>query len=281
MKLMKISLLVFFVCITLLIATTPVSADAGIPIPITEQQRDAIIEQINGAPITTEQYLAIVWPEIYKKMDSTDKTKLSTIYKVWNMTEGERTAESLLITSTHDGPIRAAERNVLIDVLDGLDITYGEFMQIVWPELYATMPDDMRQSMMTTPRPKSASAIKEKQLIPRSIIISANANLPVQNGRFMTYGASSTVSGNTPDYHYVEVYLKNEVDTTVDSTGYGKWLIDYESNPSQMMTVSAQNTIMDLSTNWYRTRAESQARIGVDTTYSTPVYSQWMKYTAV
>ncbi len=97
----------------------------------------------------------------------------------------------------------------------------------------------------------------------------------------MTYGASSTVSGNTPDYHYVEVYLKNEVDTTVDSTGYGKWLIDYESNPSQMMTVSAQNTIMDLSTNWYRTRAESQARIGVDTTYSTPVYSQWMKYTAV
>ena len=138
MKLTKIPIpiLVSLVCITMLIATIPVSAASDLSFPITEQHCTAIIEKISGTPITTDQYLSIVWPEVYKKMSPADKTKLSAVSKAWALTEGERTAGSLLITSAHDDPVKYDERNTLIDVLNGLDITYGSFMPLVWSELY-------------------------------------------------------------------------------------------------------------------------------------------------
>ena len=224
--------------ILLFMAVSPVSADVQTYNPVKEQERTVLIEQIHGTDLMADQYLQTVWPEIYQKISSVDKAKLASINKVWELKDLNTTPGGTGIFLTLNDP-QAAERFALMDAVENLDISEAEYMQIVWPELYADLDDNIRSQLAVTPNQRQSSSDSIISAVTRAANINVNTNIWQQN-QYLKFNAISTVTGVSSDsitYNYVEGIVTKS-GQRVGSTAYNK----YQGDPT-IATVVAENMI--------------------------------------
>ncbi len=117
-------------------------------------------EEPANPPMSSAEYLATYWPDVYAQITSENKDILSAIPHVWEYKEIKKNEGSHALDMTYEDP-QAKERYALMDAVSDLDITEAVYMQIVWPELYADMSEATREQLARTPNmhhPKETAA---------------------------------------------------------------------------------------------------------------------------
>lgn len=90
-------------------------------------------------PMSSAEYLAVYWPDVYAQITPENKDMLSALPHVWEYKEIKKTEGGHGLSMTLEDP-QAAERYALMDAVSDLDISEAAvYMQIVGPELYADM----------------------------------------------------------------------------------------------------------------------------------------------
>ncbi len=113
-------------------------------------------EEPANPPMSSAEYLATYWPDVYAQITSENKDMLSTLPHVWEYKEIKKTEGGHGLDMTLEDP-QAKERYALMDAVSDLAISEAVYMQIVWPELYEDMSEATRESLAHTPnmhRPK-------------------------------------------------------------------------------------------------------------------------------
>ena len=100
--------------------------------------------------MSSAEYLAMYWPEVYVQLSSEDKNVLSAIPHVWEYKEIKKTDGGSGLGMTFADP-QAVERYALMDVVSDINISEAEYMQIVWPELYLEMSESVREQLDNMP----------------------------------------------------------------------------------------------------------------------------------
>lgn len=117
-------------------------------------------EEPANPPMSSAEYLATYWPDVYAQITPENKDMLSALPHVWEYKEIKKTEGGHGLDMTLEDP-QAAERYALMDAVSDLDISEAVYMQIVWPELYADMSEATREQLAHTPnmhRPKEMAA---------------------------------------------------------------------------------------------------------------------------
>ncbi|MCZ0861699.1 hypothetical protein [Methanocorpusculum vombati] len=113
-------------------------------------------EEPANPPMSSAEYLATYWPDVYAQITPENKDILSALPHVWEYKEIKETEGGHGLDMTLEDP-QAAERYALMDAVSDLAVSEAVYMQIVWPELYADMSEAARESLVHTPnmhRPK-------------------------------------------------------------------------------------------------------------------------------
>lgn len=101
-------------------------------------------------PMSSAEYLAVYWPDVYAQITPENKDMLSALPHVWEYKEIKKTEGGHGLSMTLEDP-QAAERYALMDAVSDLDISEAVYMQNVWPELYADMSEATRENLAHTP----------------------------------------------------------------------------------------------------------------------------------
>lgn len=112
-------------------------------------------EPVNPS-MSSAEYLAMYWPEVYVQISSEDKNVLSAIPHVWEYKEIKKTDGGSGLGMTFADP-QAVERYALMDVVSDLNISEAEYMQIVWPELWTDMSTATKTHLATLPNMHSTA----------------------------------------------------------------------------------------------------------------------------
>ncbi|MDV0443090.1 hypothetical protein [Methanorbis rubei] len=116
-------------------------------------------EEPANQPMSSAEYLATYWPDVYSQITPENKDILSSIPHVWEYKEIKKTEGGHGLDMTLEDP-QAVERYALMDAVSDLDISEAVYMQIVWPELYADMSEANREQLAHMPnmhRPKETT----------------------------------------------------------------------------------------------------------------------------
>lgn len=247
----------------LLFAAVPATADVQVYNPVQDQARAALIDQISGTEMTTDQYIQTVWPEVYQKISPAGKAKLAAVDQVWEMESGTIVGgKTVALTSFRP------ERFALQDAVENLDITEAEYMQIVWPELWADMSAETKAHLANLPNMHSAAtkAVLSEQASARSssLVVDVHTTFTIDRMylKFMlTSNAVWTDAYYRPTYHYGETLIYNSNNVKVGST------VAYaDANYGQIPTgtpgespISSENMIAHLPSGTYRADAMAYA----------------------
>ena len=116
-------------------------------------------EEPANPPMSSAEYLATYWPDVYVQITPENKDMLSALPHVWEYKEIKKTEGGHGLAMTLEDP-QAAERYTLMDAVSDLAVSEAVHMQIVWPELYADMSEATRENLAHTPnmhRPKDTA----------------------------------------------------------------------------------------------------------------------------
>jgi hypothetical protein len=113
------------------------------------------------------------------------------------------------------------EQLKVMNEIEGTDITIGEYLQKVWPQFYDELSEEQKEKVngwkkswpKISPEKQVSESGKTRASMSTNAYISSGANR-------ISYSGDSTVYGGTPQYHYIEVKLKNSSDQVVSSTAY-------------------------------------------------------------
>lgn len=108
------------------------------------QESFTILEQYNGTAMTTAAYLEMVWPQVYAKISLEQREKLANITHIWELKELDRTGGGTGYGFSINEAV-GRERFALMDAIEALDITEGEYQAIVQTEMYLDFPEDLRK----------------------------------------------------------------------------------------------------------------------------------------
>ncbi|WP_338093513.1 hypothetical protein [Methanorbis furvi] len=245
----------------LLFAAVPVVADVQAYSPLQDQARAALIDQISGTEMTSGQYIQTVWPEVYQKISPADKAKLATVDQVWEMESGTVIdGKTMALTSFRP------ERLAVMDAVENLEITEAEYMQIVWPELWADMSAETKAHLANLPNMHSAATkialSGQVSALSSSLMVDVDTTFTIDRMYLKFYlssGATWTDAYYRPTFHYAETFIYNSGNTKVGST------VAYEDG-SQIPTVSSgynhissNNMIDHLPAGSYRADAMAYA----------------------
>lgn len=117
-------------------------------------------EEPANPSMSSAEYLATYWPDVYVQITPENKDMLSALPHVWEYKEIKKTEGGHGLDMTLEDP-QAAERYALMDAVSDLAISEAVYMQIVWPELYADMSEAAREQLVHIPnmhRPKETAA---------------------------------------------------------------------------------------------------------------------------
>ncbi|MCZ0859889.1 hypothetical protein O0S10_01440 [Methanocorpusculum sp. MG] len=253
----------------LLFAVAPAAADAQTYNPLQDQARTALIDQISGTEMTSAQYIQTVWPEVYQKISPVEKAKLSAVDQVWEMESGTIVGgKTVALTSFRP------ERLVVMDAVENLEITEAEYMQIVWPELWADMSTETKAHLANLPNMHSAATKITLVSTSRSIYqnLFVNPRTDFSSDRMylkfkLTSLASWTSTAYRPNYHYAETLIYNSASVKVGSTvAYADAnVLQYANGENEIFS---ENMIAWPETGVYRAEAMAYA--------SLPSYEQVM-----
>lgn len=104
------------------------------------------MEQYNETEMTAAAYLEIVWPQVYAKVSSEHKEKFANFTHIWELKELDRTAGGTGFCLTINEAI-GRERFALMDAIEKLEITEGEYQAITQPELYLDISEETRKML--------------------------------------------------------------------------------------------------------------------------------------
>ncbi|MDV0441123.1 hypothetical protein McpAg1_03020 [Methanocorpusculaceae archaeon Ag1] len=105
-----------------------------------------LMEQYNGTEMTTAEYLEKIWPQVYAKISPEHKEKLAAFTHIWELKELDRTDGGTGIGFTLNEAI-GRERFALMDAIEKLEITEGEYQAIAQTEIYLDLSEDLRKHL--------------------------------------------------------------------------------------------------------------------------------------
>ncbi|HJK77918.1 MAG TPA: hypothetical protein O0Y06_05410 [Methanocorpusculum sp.] len=109
------------------------------------------MEQYNGTAMTSAKFLEKVWPDVYAKVSPEHKEKLANFTHIWELKELDRTDHGAGFGLTINEAI-GRERFALMDAIDKLEITEGEYQAITQPELYLNISEETRKMLSSMVR---------------------------------------------------------------------------------------------------------------------------------
>lgn len=109
------------------------------------------MEQYTGTEMTTAEYLESVWPQVYAKVSSEHKEKLANFTHIWEFNDLDRTDHGTGFGLTINEAI-GRERFALMDAIEKLEITEGEYQAITQPELYLDISEETRKMLSSMVR---------------------------------------------------------------------------------------------------------------------------------
>ena len=112
------------------------------------QESFTLLEQYNGTAMTTAEYLEKVWPQVYAKISPEQRDMLANFTHIWELKELDRAKGGPTHGTGYGFSINEAvgrERFALMDAIESLDITEGEYQAIVQTEMYLDFPEDLRK----------------------------------------------------------------------------------------------------------------------------------------
>jgi hypothetical protein len=144
------------------------------------------------------------------------------------------------------------EQLKVMNEIEGTDITIGEYLQKVWPQFYDELTDEQKKKVNNWKKswPESPGSV-DKDSKASKASMSTNAYISSGTNRII-YSGDSTVhlgSGESIDYHYIEVKLKNSADQIVSSTAFSEFDGDGY--------VNTENTKFWLPSGYYTSNAWS------------------------
>ena len=137
------------------------------------------------------------------------------------------------------------EQLKIMNELEGTDITIGEYMQKVWPEFYAEMSDEQKEKINNWKKswPDDTKSVSKQENTRATSQVTAHATKGVNR---IEFGGDSIIDNlYDPDYHYIEVKLRNSADVIVRSTAFS----------NDELTVAASNLYMYPASGSYRATA--------------------------
>ncbi len=128
----------------LLLAIPVLAADPAEENYLQIQKSLSLMEKYNGTEMTTAEYLENVWPQVYAKISPEHKKTLANFTHIWEFKELDRTDHGTGIGFTINEAI-GRERFALMDAIEKLDITEGEYQAIAQTEIYLDLSEDLRK----------------------------------------------------------------------------------------------------------------------------------------
>lgn len=107
------------------------------------------MEQYNGTALTSAEYLEKVWPQVYAKVSEVNRRNLENFSHVWELKPLHENGTGLGFGLTDAwGP----ERFALMDAVEGLAITEGEYQAITQTELYLDASESGKKMLSSSIR---------------------------------------------------------------------------------------------------------------------------------
>ncbi len=115
------------------------------------QESFTVLEQYNGTTMTTAEYLEKVWPQVYAKISPEQKDLLANFTHIWELKELDRTGGGTGYGFSINEAV-GRERFALMNAIETLDITEGEYQAIAQTEMYLDFPEDLRKHFSSVVR---------------------------------------------------------------------------------------------------------------------------------
>ena len=120
------------------------------------QKSLVLMDQYNGTEMTSDEYLEVVWPQVYTKISPEDREILTGFTHIWELQELDRTGQGTGFGLTINEAI-GRERFALMDAIEELEITEGEYQGITQPELFLDLSEETRKILSSMVRAQRGS----------------------------------------------------------------------------------------------------------------------------